>query len=305
MPSSSSDIQVNPISIYGNNINQNRLYNLNRQQQYLINNNNGSYSDYLIKNQQLMNSYRLHEPTNNGSTSLYQFFNTINTKNFAEMFNLAKNNTNIFDNSFLNHSSSSSIGGTTTNSNCSMNSSVNYSPPQVQQYSNNGLLMRGFKPIVTPNQMNGSQFRQSNNIETKMNTRNTNDQSINQIFTQQPHYHYQSAPPLPPPPPSHIPATIHHLQYIQPQYKHFNQINLNSNVVNPSTTLTQNSASQSPQPTNNTLLTNQQTPRTPASQPQIAQIYYTNNQSTPQQTPSANPSGSQTNNMSQTYYLNV
>ena len=307
IPSSSSDIQVNPMSVYGNNVNQNRVYNQSRQQ-YLINSNNnninninnGSYSDYLLKNQQLMNTYRYHQPTSNGSASLYQFFNSINTKSFADMFNLAKSNTSMFDNSFLNQSSSSSIGGTTTNS--SMNSSVNYSPPQAQQYQNSALLMRGFKPIVTSNQINGSQYRsaqqqQSNNLDTKINGRsNTNDLPMNQIFTQQPHYHYQSAPP-PPSAPSHLPATIHHLQYIQPQYKHFNQISLNHNVVNPTTPLAQNPAtSQTSQ---------QQTPRTPGP-PQIAQMYFANNQSTPLQTSTSNGPGAQTtNNMAQTYYVNV
>ncbi len=309
MSSSSSDIQSNQIIINGNNLNQNRSYDQNRQQYHINSNNNGSYSDYLIKNQQLMNTYRFHQPSSNGSASLYQFFNSINTKSFAEMFNLAKNNTNIFDNSFLNHSSSSSVGGTTTNT--SMNSSVNYSPPQAQQYSNNGLLIRGFKPIATLNQMiNGSQYRpsqqQSNNIDAKINARNMNtNQAMNQIYAQQPHYHYQSAhpshqPPAPPPP-SHIPATIHHLQYIQPQYKHFNQISINPNVVNPSTPLVQNVTSQSPQTTNNTLVAAQQTPQTPAPT-QITQIYYTNNQSPPQQTSLATSSGTQT--QTQTYYVN-
>lgn len=84
-----------------------------------------SYSEYQIKNQQLMQiqsnlNYRFTNSlnlSNQHQANLYQFFNAINSKNFNEMLSLSKSNTNV---RFDNNGSTASM----TNKNPNFNSNI-------------------------------------------------------------------------------------------------------------------------------------------------------------------------------------
>jgi hypothetical protein len=139
---------------------------------------NGSYSNYLAKNQEIMrnpmnssfnqtqSSYRLQNinSTPNSTSSialkfnnqqLCQFFNTINSKHMSEVLNIATNTPNLFDQNMV--STSTSYGGNssylnqsnTTASSSSFNTSIN---------NNNGPV----SPSPTPNG-NNSMINSSSN----------------------------------------------------------------------------------------------------------------------------------------------